>query len=215
MDKLSFLDFSSTINGIVVDASFSKESIKEIYIPLLKHLSSMCSEKQARILVMLAAPPGAGKSTLVSFLEYLAKDAVPEKVTFDLERLREKISELMEGHPCRWPIYDRLLHNPVEDAITVDSDIVLLEGNYLLLDIDGWRDLSDYADFTISLSANEELLRKRLIARRVATGVNQEDAEKFVDFSDMANVRLCLENTKKADLELEITQDGTDIILKA
>ena len=39
----------------------------------------MCSEKQARILVMLAAPPGAGKSTLVSFLEYLAKDAVPEK----------------------------------------------------------------------------------------------------------------------------------------
>ena len=148
MDKLSFLDFSSTINGIVVDASFSKESIKEIFIPLLKHLSSMCSEKQARILVMLAAPPGAGKSTLVSFLEYLAKDAVPEKafqaigmdgfhrkqeyllthtaivdgkeipmvnikgapVTFDLERLREKISELMEGHPCRWPIYDRLLH---------------------------------------------------------------------------------------------------------
>lgn len=253
MDKLSFLDFSSTINGIVVDASFSRESIKEIFIPLLKHLSSMCSEKQARILVMLAAPPGAGKSTLVSFLEYLAKDAVPEKafqaigmdgfhrkqeyllthtaivdgkeipmvsikgapVTFDLERLQEKISELMEGHPCRWPIYDRLLHNPVEDAITVDSDIVFLEGNYLLLDIDGWRDLSDYADFTISLSANEELLRKRLIARRVATGVNQEDAEKFVDFSDMANVRLCLENSKKADLELEITQDGTDIILKA
>ena len=79
MDKLSFLDFSSTINGIVVNASFSKESIKEIFIPLLKHLSSMCSGKQARILVMLAAPPGAGKSTLVSFLEYLAKDAVPEK----------------------------------------------------------------------------------------------------------------------------------------
>ncbi len=61
----------------------------------------------------------------------------------------------------------------------------------------------------------QELLRKRLIARRVASGVNQEASEKFVDFSDMANVRLCLEKTKKADLELEVTQDGTDITLKA
>ena len=41
MDKLSFLDFSSTINGIVVDASFSKESIKEIFIPSEKALSSV------------------------------------------------------------------------------------------------------------------------------------------------------------------------------
>ena len=247
------MKYSTNINGIDVIAHYPEKTIRDVFVPLLKRLSAMHSEKQRRILVMLAAPPGAGKSTLVSFLDYLAKQAVPEvsfqgvgmdgfhrrqeyllshtvtvdgkeipmvdikgaPVTFDLERLREKISELMEGHPCRWPIYDRLLHNPVEDAITVDSDIVLLEGNYLLLDIDGWRDLSDYADFTISLSANEELLRKRLIARRIATGVNQEDAEKFVDFSDMANVRLCLENSKKADLELEITQDGTDIILKA
>ena len=59
------------------------------------------------------------------------------------------------------------------------------------------------------------IFRKRLIARRIASGVNQEASEKFVDFSDMANVRLCLEKTKKADLELEITQNGTDITLKA
>ena len=45
--------------------------------------------------------------------------------------------------------------------------------------------------------------------------MERKAAEAFVDFSDMANVRLCLENSKKADLELEITQDGTDIILKA
>lgn len=51
----------------------------------------------------------------------------------------------------------------------------------------------------------QELLRKRLIARRIASGVNQEASEKFVDFSNMANVRLCLVKNKKADLELEIT----------
>ncbi len=30
---------------------------------------------------------------------------------------------------------DRLLHNPVEDAVKICSDIVILEGNYLLLDM--------------------------------------------------------------------------------
>lgn len=55
------------------------------------------------------------------------------------------------------------------------------------------------------LSVKQELLRKRLIARRIASGVNQEASEKFVDFSNMANVRLCLVKNKKADLELEIT----------
>ncbi len=42
--------------------------------------------------------------------------------------------------------YDRLLHNPVEDAINIDGDIIILEGNYLLLDEEGWRDVADFAD---------------------------------------------------------------------
>ena len=33
----------------------------------------------------------------------------------------------------------------------------------------------------------------------------------FVDFSDMANVRLCLQKTMKAELELQISQEGTEI----
>ena len=43
-------------------------------------------------------------------------------------------------------------------------------------------------------------------------GVEKEMAEKFVDFSDMANVRLCLEKTMAADLALEITHDGTELV---
>ena len=240
------MKYSANINGINVNAYYSESETQNLLIPLLKHLSEMHSEKQSRILVMLAAPPGAGKSTLVSFLEYLAKESIPDKtvqavgmdgfhrrqeyllshttnvygkeipmvdikgapITFDLEGLRKKIAEVTKGHPCKWPRYDRLLHNPVEDAITINADIVLMEGNYLLLDLDGWRDLSEYADYTISLVADEEMLRDRLIARRIATGVEREAAERFVDFSDMANVRLCLEKTKGADLELKITRDS-------
>ena len=115
---------------------------------------------------------------------------------------------MASGAVCGWPVYDRLLHNPVEDAIRIDGDIVLLEGNYLLLDEDGWRGLSAYADYTVSVCADEAMLRRRLIDRRVMTGVEREAATRFVDFSDMPNVRLCLERTLPADVRLSIDADG-------
>lgn len=244
------MEYSANINGIDVCAYYSEQTIQGLLVPLLEHLSAMHDKKQSRILVLLAAPPGAGKSTLVSFLETLAKERLPGKtlqavgmdgfhrrqeyllthtaevngeeiplvsikgapVTFDLEGLRKKIAEVTEEQSCKWPRYDRLLHNPIEDAITIDADVVLLEGNYLLLDLDGWRELSGYADYKVSLSADVDLLRERLIARRVASGVEREKAESFVDFSDMANVRLCQEKTRNADLALELSHDGREIL---
>ena len=236
------MNYSADINGITVNAAYSNTIVNEVFIPLLKHLAQLHHEKQRRILVMLAAPPGTGKSTLVSFLEHLAQLVIPDKrvqavgmdgfhhrqeyllthtverngknipmakikgapITFDLDALTRKIREVSEGNICRWPHYDRQLHDPVDDAITIDADIVLLEGNYLLLDADGWRDLSRYADYTISLTADEEMLRSRLIRRKMKTGMSREDAERFVESSDMRNVRLCLDKTMKADLELSI-----------
>ena len=190
---------------------------------------------------MLAAPPGAGKSTLVSFLEKLSRenDDITDlqaigmdgfhrrqeyllshstirdgkevkmveikgaPVTFDLEKLTAAIEKVSSGEDTFWPIYDRHLHNPVDDAIHITKDIVLLEGNYLLLDMDGWNRLRDMADYTISITANEAMLRKRLIDRKMKSGNDIESATRFVDYSDMANVRLCLEKTVKADMVLE------------
>lgn len=79
------------------------------------------------------------------------------------------------------------------------------------MDMDGWRDLASHADFTISLLADEKMLRERLVKRKIATSVEKAAAESFVDFSDMANVRLCLQKAMKAELELQISQDGTEI----
>ena len=42
----------------------------------------------------------------------------------------------------------------------------------------------------------------------VTSGNSREKAEQFVDFSDMRNVRLCLEHSKKADLELFLDSDN-------
>lgn len=129
-------------------------------------------------------------------------------VTFDLERLTESVKKVAAGENCGWPAYDRLLHNPVEDAVYIDGDIVLLEGNYLLLDEDGWRELSGYADYTVFIRAEEGMLRDRLIDRKIKTGVSPDRAVHFVDFSDMPNVRICLEKSKPADLQFTVGPDG-------
>ncbi len=240
------MNYKVNINGIDVEATYSQENIDDIIIPLLKKLSDIHSLQNRRVIAMLAAPPGTGKSTLVSFLAYLAKEIIPEKkvqaigmdgfhkrqeyltshttivdgkelpmvdikgapITFDLDGLKAKIKELLLKDICMWPQYDRLLHNPVEDAIVVDGDIVLLEGNYLLLEAEGWSDISDLADYTISIVADPDMLRERLIARKIASGNSRDKAEKFVDFSDMANVKTCLEGSKKADLELSVDLNG-------
>ena len=240
------MEYNININGIDVHASYSEEAIDTIFKPLLHRLSDMRKAKNARILVMLAAPPGAGKSTMVSFLEYLAKDLIPEfKVqaigmdgfhrrqeyliehtiavdgtevrmvdvkgcpeTFDLDKLKTSIEGALAGTKKAWPTYDRHLHNPVEDAIKLDADILLLEGNYLLLDAPGWDELSSLADYTIKITADPDMLRTRLIDRKEKSGNSREKAEQFVDFSDMRNVRLCLEHSKKADLELFLDSDN-------
>ena len=134
-------------------------------------------------------------------------------ITFDLEKLTEAVKRVAYGENCGWPAYDRILHNPVENAYYVESDIVILEGNYLLLDEDGWRDLEQYADFTIQILADENVLRERLIDRKIKSGNSREDAEHFVDYSDMANVRTCLEKTMSSDMILQALDEGDFIIV--
>ena len=242
-----------SINGIDVAAHYSRKAVEEIFLPLLRRLAALQREKGGRLLVMLAAPPGCGKTTLLSFLEKLSREQAGltpiqaigmdgfhrrqeyllshsvqrdgrqvsmveikgAPITFDLQRLTDSVKSVAAGEICGWPVYDRLLHNPVEDALRVDGSIVLLEGNYLLLDLDGWRELSGYADYTLSITADEALLRSRLIDRRVKTGVEKAPATDFVDFSDMPNVRLCLEKSKPADLCLRVDENDDYSVVRA
>ncbi len=241
------IEYTVNINGIDVNARYTEENINGIFIPLLQELTHLQKTKKKRILAFLAAPPGAGKSTLVSFIQKLSAED-PELVnvqaigmdgfhrrqeyllshtiirdgkeismvdvkgtpeTFDLEKLEEAIRRISSGEVCGWPMYDRLLHNPVEDAVLVDGDVILLEGNYLLLDHDGWERLSSYADYTISIKAEERMLKERLVSRRIASGHFSAGAEEFVEFSDMYNARLCLEHSKEADLSLRLNLDDS------
>ena len=64
------MNYTFSNNGIDTSVYYSEDNIKDIFLPLLKRMSDLRKSKDKRILVMLAAPPGAGKSTLCSFLKY-------------------------------------------------------------------------------------------------------------------------------------------------
>ena len=65
-------DFQLDVNGHLITAKFDEDNIQNIFIPLLKKWTHMQKEKNQRILILLAAPPGCGKTTTSLFLEYLS-----------------------------------------------------------------------------------------------------------------------------------------------
>jgi len=240
------MELDLMVNSMPVHACYDDSDVKGIFLPLLEELNKRQKEKNGRIFVMLAAPPGAGKSSLTKalvrlsetipgmapvtalgmdgyhhYMDYVNTHTVMRngmevpmiKVkgcpqSFNLARLTENIREVATGKPCTWPDYNRMTKTPVENAFKVDTDIVFLEGNYLLLDEDGWRDLEQYADYTIRITAEPDFLRERLIRRKFNTGATMEETVKFVDFSDMYNARTCLNHTKPADLNLYLDTEG-------
>ncbi|MBQ8094801.1 MAG: nucleoside/nucleotide kinase family protein [Clostridia bacterium] len=238
------MEYKVEINGLTVNAVYREKTVNTVFMPLISRLEAMQREKQRRILVMLAAPPAAGKSTLCQFLSTLGPLTVlgmdgfhrrqedllahttvrdgktvslveikgaPE--TFDLEKLENAVRRVAAGDEIGWPVYNRLLHNPVENAMKTEGSIIMLEGNYLLLDLPGWRELHRYADYTIRIDAEPSMLRQRLIDRKTASGMPVEKARHFVDFSDLPNARLCLERSLPADLTLHLCEDDDYAVL--
>lgn len=129
-------------------------------------------------------------------------------ISYDLAAFKERLSQVRTRQKCPWPEYSGKLHDPVDGAVLIEGDIVLIEGNYLLLDEEGWRELKAYADYTIRILAQEQNVRDRLLWRRVSNGVAREEAEYMVEGSDLPNVRLCMERSMEGDVTLRLTEHG-------
>ena len=127
--------------------------------------------------------------------------------TFDLDGLQAKIREI-KLEEADWPIYDRTIHDVVPDAVSVEAEIILIEGNYLLLKDPKWTNIRTLADYTVFLKADSEMLKTRLIERKVRGGCTQEEAENFYNSSDGKNVELVLNNSANADETWTVEADG-------
>ena len=139
--------------------------------------------------------------------QVLMRDIKGAPETFDLDLLIDKIREVrQEG--TNWNIYDRKIHDILPDYWSVEDDIILLEGNYLLLKETGWTNVRVLADYAVFIEAEPYLLRERLINRKIAGGKSREEAERFYDFSDSKNIERVLKNSARADETWKLLPDG-------
>ena len=185
--------------------------------------------EEGRAIIALTGPPGSGKSTcaesLAGELETLgrcvqivpmdgfhldnrlleARGLLPRKgapETFDLAGLTHLITRLRSEPVIIYPLFDRERDIAVAGAgeVSADCDCIIVEGNYLLFDQPGWRELAAFWDISIRLAVPEDLLRVRLVQRWRDHGLAEEAAQDRAERNDMANARRILAAALPADL---------------
>lgn len=182
-------------------------------------------ERGGRLLVGIAGPPGAGKSTLAGGLALRLGDAdvVPmdgfhlsnhelwrlglEQVkgapeTFDragyvalLRRIKARPPETVYA-----PSFDHVMNEPIAGSIPVfaRTPVVVSEGNYLLV----WPEARELFDLTVHIDTDPVTRVAGLIERQLDKGLDPEAAREWVMRSDEANARLVGEFAHLADLQL-------------
>lgn len=181
-----------------------------------------------RYFVALAGPPASGKTTLSGFLEnHLKRETTVSVVAmdgfhFDNEILRKKdlldrkgspetfdvtsLYQLLTGLKTQTdtlavPVFDREkdLARSSAKLVHPQDHIILVEGNYLLCNIEPWNKLHSLFDHTISISTSMNTLENRLIQRWLDHNHTQEQAVKRAKHNDLPNAEYVIKNSISAD----------------
>jgi len=181
-----------------------------------------------RTLIGVAGAPGAGKSTFAAaevrrladagisaavlpmdgfhlpqaeLVRLGRRDRMGAPDTFDVDGFVATLDALRRPGVVRAPGFDRTIEEPVPDALEIGSRhrVVIVEGNYLLHDRDGWEHVRPLLDRVVFLAPDDAVRRARLLARHVEFGKSPDEAEAWVARSDDANAALVARTASRAD----------------
>jgi pantothenate kinase len=123
--------------------------------------------------------------------------------TFDAKGFVELIQRIRrDNNAVAIPEFNRKLDAVVlgDQSITLDHRIIVVEGNYLLLDESPWDQLKAMFDLSVMLASDDKTLEKRLISRWEKYGHSEIEAKVRASSNDIPNAKYALANSMQADI---------------
>lgn len=185
-------------------------------------------ENGTQLWIGLAGSPGSGKSTLANALadrladiltvipmdgyhyplDYLDKMPDPKQAharrgapfTFNANKLVNDLNQARKCGEGSFPSFDHGIKDPVEHAIALSKQckVVLVEGNYLLLNEAPWSQLAkNVFNETWFLSVPIPECNRRVRERHISNGLSEQQAQQRVDQNDSLNAQLITEQSSK------------------
>ena len=194
-------------------------------------LSKLLALSGQRKLIAIAGPPGSGKSTLADALCTSLQDAgrgasvvpmdgfhldnrilkargllhrkgAPE--TFDSAGFLHLTRRIAARETVVYPVFDRPRDIAIAGAaiLSPETEYVIFEGNYLLLDHPAWDALHPLWSYTIKINTPRPTLKTRLLNRWLEAGLPHAEATARCDENDLPNAELVLSRSRPADVTL-------------
>jgi len=122
--------------------------------------------------------------------------------TFDFNGFATLLRRLgRSSQPIYYPTFDRVLDKAIagKGVVYPEDQVILVEGNYLLLDVQPWSQLKALFDHSIFINIPIDVLRSRLIQRWLDLDHTPEEAKARALSNDIPNAALVCDGSIKAD----------------
>lgn len=211
---------------LIIPVSYQVMEISDDIIPQLERLRSQSSK---RLVVAVAGAPASGKTTLAHdlanripncacvsmdgfhldnpILKHMnLSDRKGSPETFDLDGFKSMIIRLKESKDIYVPVFDRLNEQTINCAhlIQKETQIVVVEGNYLLLDEPDWCELKSFWDYSIFLEVDLSIIERRLLDRWSSFDYTGNAAYDKVSNNDLPNAERVNRHRLPADITVTI-----------
>lgn len=199
----------------------------------LERAISLSEGVHSRVIIGLVGKPGAGKSTLSSYLlKKLPKETtalVPmdgfhlsnaqlallgrsdrkgAPDTFDAHGYAELLQRIKTNFTQE--IYFPMFHREIEESIAAEgvvhphTSLVITEGNYLLLGDDGWSRVASTLTECWFVDVDNDRRMARLVARHIKFGKSAEEAFAWAHGTDQHNAELIERTMARADVIIHL-----------
>ena len=192
---------------------------KEITQEEAKAIVVEYAKNSNRTIIGIVGKPGGGKSPLSKYLLKGMDPAIVSVVPMDGFHLSNKVLKelgrserkgaqdtfdvngftalikrikLDSSDPIYYPVFDRSIEESIaaQGVVYPSTRVVIVEGNYLMHDRDGWQEISPLLDQSWYAFLDEDIRISRLISRHIAFGKDPESAKAWAKGSDQINAEL-------------------------